>query len=113
MSNEEKEALRYNDGKPAMGYLPLDLLDGTASVMEYGAQKYEPENYRRGYTNLYSPLSSLIRHVSEVQRAVATEDADGEKGHLLDSESDLAHIHHVITSALLLIHSMRLKGWKV
>lgn len=107
------EAERYNEGKPAMGYLPLDLLDGAARVMEYGARKYEAENYRKGYSNLYSPLSSLIRHVAELQRTIATEDLDGEKGHLLDSESGQAHVHHVITSALLLIHSMRLKGYIV
>lgn len=107
------EAKRYNEGKPAMGYLPLDLLDGAARVMEYGAKKYEPENYRKGYSDLYSPLSSLVRHVAELQRAVATEDLDGEKGHLLDRESGQSHIHHVITSALLLVHSMRLKGYTV
>lgn len=113
---EKKEALRFNEGKTPYVYLPLDLLDGAARVMEYGEIKYSaggPENFRKGYSDLKNPLSSLIRHVEQLQRAVMKEDADGSAGHLLDKESGHAHIHHVITSAMLLIHSMRLKGWKV
>jgi hypothetical protein len=108
-----KDADRFNEGKAPYGYLPLDLLDGAARVMEYGAQKYEPENYRKGYSDLRSPLSSLIRHVAQLERAIATEDVDGAKGHLLDVESGQGHIHHVLTSALLLLHSLRLKGYNV
>lgn len=110
---EKKEALRFNEGKAPMGYLPLDLLDGAARVMEYGATKYTVGNYRNGYSDLMSPLSSLVRHVATLQRAMEAEDKDGAQGHLLDAESGQAHVHHVITSAMLLIHSMRLKGWEV
>lgn len=107
------EALRFNEGKPRMGYLPLDLLDGAAEVMAYGAQKYSVGNYRKGYKDLQSPLSSLIRHVASLQRAIEEEDVEGFKGHLYDAESGQAHVHHVITSALLLIHSMRLKDYNI
>jgi hypothetical protein len=107
------EALRFNTGKTPMAYVPLDLLDGAARVMEKGAVKYkDPENYRKGYPELRSPLSSLMRHLTELQRAIAEEDLDGSGGHLLDKESGEGHIHHLITSALLLLHSMRLKGYK-
>jgi hypothetical protein len=106
-------ALRFNEGKVPMAYVPLDLLDGAARVMEKGAVKYgDPENYRKGYPELRSPLSSLMRHLTELQRAIAEEDLDGSGGHLLDKESGEGHIHHLITSALLLLHSMRLKGYK-
>jgi hypothetical protein len=106
-------ALRFNEGKTPMAYVPLDLLDGAARVMEKGAVKYkDPENYRKGYPELRSPLSSLMRHLTELQRAIAEEDLDGRGGHLLDKESGEGHIHHLITSALLLLHSMRLKGYK-
>jgi hypothetical protein len=106
-------ALRFNEGKVPMAYVPLDLLDGAARVMEKGAAKYkDSENYRKGYSDLRSPLSSLMRHLTELQRAIAEEDLDGRGGHLLDKESGEGHIHHLITSALLLLHSMRLKGYK-
>jgi len=111
---ESKEALRFNDGKTPYAYVPMDLLDGAAKVMEYGAKKYkDSENFRKGYSDLRSPLSSVMRHLVEVQRAVHTNDVDNARGHLLDKESGEAHIHHLITSVLLLIHSMRLKGFKV
>ena len=108
-----KKALRYNEGKAAMGYLPLDLLDGAARVMEYGAKKYSPGNYRGMYDDPLSPLHSLIRHVSALQRAMECEDKEGEEGFLYDEESGLAHVHHVLTSTLILIQSMRNHGYKV
>ena len=40
-------ALRNNVGKVPYGYLPLDLLDGAAQVMAFGAIKYSAENYRK------------------------------------------------------------------
>jgi hypothetical protein len=109
-----KEALRFNEGKVPMAYVPLDLLDGAAKVLAYGAKKYgDPENYRKGYSDLLSPLSSAIRHLVELQRAIMEKDVDNGKGHLLDSESGEAHVHHLLTSTLLLLHSMRLQGYKV
>ena len=115
MKNDDgkDEAKRFNEGKVDYSQLPLDLLDGAASVMEYGSKKYSKYNYRKGYANLESPLASLIRHLVQVQQTIEKEDIDGSKGILLDSESGLAHIHHVVTSTLLLIHSMRLKGYKL
>jgi hypothetical protein len=107
------EAKRFNEGKPPMAYLPLDTLEGAARVMRRGADKYGTANYRKGYEDLMSPLSSLIRHVSTLQAAIESEDSQGEQGILLDDETGEAHIHHVLTSAMLLVHSMKLKGWKV
>ena len=109
-----KEALRFNEGKTPYAYVPMDLLDGAAKVMAYGAKKYnDSENFRKGYSDLLSPLSSVIRHLVEVQRSIHTNDLDNTKGHLLDKESGEAHIHHLLTSVMLLIHSMRLKGFKL
>lgn len=108
------EALRFNQGKTPYGNLPLDLLDGAARVMAYGAKKYgDSENFRKGYSDLLSPLHSLIRHTAELQRAIQTNDKDGSGGYLLDKESGEGHAHHIVTSALILIHSMRLQGYKV
>lgn len=114
INKQAAEALRYNEGKVPMAYVPMDLLDGAAKVMAYGAKKYgDSENFRKGYSDLLSPLSSVMRHLVEVQRAVHTKDVDNSKGHLLDSESGEAHVHHLITSVMMLIHSMRLQGYKV
>jgi hypothetical protein len=112
--DELTKALRFNEGKTPYGNLPLDLLDGAARVMAYGAKKYgDSENFRKGYDDLVSPLHSLIRHTVELQRAIQTQDKDGTGGHLLDKESGEGHLHHILTSAIILLHSMRLKGYKL
>lgn len=109
-----KEALRFNEGKTPYAYVPMDLLDGAAKVMAYGAKKYnDSENFRKGYSDLLSPLSSVMRHLVEVQRSIHTNDLDNSKEHLYDKESGEAHVHHLVTSVLLLIHSMRLKGYRI
>jgi len=106
-------ALRNNVGKVPYGYLPLDLLDGAAQVMAFGATKYkDAENYRKGFPVLET-LHSLMRHTTDLQRALATGDKTGDLGHLKDTQSKLGHIHHVITSALIMLDSMRLEGYDV
>lgn len=102
------EALRFNSGKIPYGNLPMDTLSGAARVMQKGELKYSRANWRLGYSDLMSPLHSLMRHVAEVQYAIENEDHE----RWIDSESGEAHLNHVLTSAMLLVHSARLKGWK-
>jgi hypothetical protein len=109
----EEEAKRFNQGKVDYSQVPLDLLDGAAKVMTYGKNKYGANNFRKGYSDLNSPLASLIRHTVKVQLAIQQEDLDGSLGCLLDEETKEAHIHHIITSAMILVHALRLKGYKV
>jgi hypothetical protein len=105
-------AKRNSVGKAPLGYFPLDLAEGAAAVMAYGAGKYSPGNYRKGFPPVEA-LHSLMRHVAAVQAAVEADDKDGSAGLLLDAESGQAHIHHVVTSALILVQSMKKEGWKV
>ena len=105
-------AKRNTVGKIPYQYLPLDLLDGASYVMEMGAAKYGNQNFRLNFNPL-DCFGSLIRHVATLKQAVEQDDIDGSKGFLLDSESGKSHVHHVITSTLILIQSMRAKGWKV
>jgi Pentapeptide repeats (8 copies)/Domain of unknown function (DUF5664) len=103
------EALRFNEGKIPYGNLPLDLLDGAARAMFKGEQKYSRANYRKGYDDLMGPLHSLLRHVAALQPVIERELYDKD-GPLFDAESGESHVHHVITSALILIQAMRKKG---
>ncbi len=87
--NPEK-ALRYNEGKPQMSY-PLSAryaLEGVAKVMEYGAIKYNRNNWKKGL-DLETTLDSLLRHVVKL--------LDGE---FYDEESGLPHLDHISTNAL-------------
>ena len=100
------EALRHNEGKTPFAYLPMHCLEGAARVMQKGSLKYSKGNWLKGYEDLASPLSSLMRHVAALQEAFERDDK--ELG--FDTESQEHHADHVITSAILLIQTLKLKG---
>lgn len=109
-----KSALRYNEGKTPYAHLPLDLLAGAAGVMAYGAKKYHVNNYRAGYEDILSPLQSLLRHVVAAQEAIVelsvNPECESAKAKLMDAESGFSHLDHTITSALLMIQTLKIKG---
>ena len=93
----EKEVV----GKCPMQYLPLDLLRGTAEVFARNCVdnggKYARDNYRRPIDpNLL--IGSLLRHLTEIQRALRTD----EGSYLIDNESKCEHIDHLISNAIIL-----------
>lgn len=72
---------KYDTGKPPIHLVPLEALEGVAHVMGYGAQKYAPYNWMKGFTvsRLYS---ATMRHML---RYWGREDVDEESGlHPLD-----------------------------
>ena len=84
------EALRHNTGKPKLSMVALDCLEDCARVLEYGATKYEKNNWRQGFP-VSGLLDSLLRHISELQ-----------KGNKVDDESGLSHIGHIQANAMFL-----------
>ena len=47
MESYTDRSLRYNKGKPDYSLIPLELLEEAARVLEYGASKYERDNWKR------------------------------------------------------------------
>ena len=39
------EALRYNEGKPRLGLIPPQIIEGLGHVLSFGAQKYDDNNW--------------------------------------------------------------------
>jgi len=109
---ESVQSAKQDTGKPDYAKLPLDLLDGTAIAFSKGAVKHGHNNYRKGVDDLDLLISPLLRHLSQLQLAIANEDIDGSKGFLID-EIGTAHIHNVIANAIMIVHAMRLKGFSV
>lgn len=62
--------------------VPVWPREEEARVYGYGAQKYEPNNWRRGYSWSWS-LSALHRHIARF-----------EQGESVDPESGLHHLAH-------------------
>jgi hypothetical protein len=108
----DKVAIKFDNSKPDYSLLPLDLLDGTVKVFEFGSKKYARDNFRAGF-DPHRPLAACLRHLVEVQAALRLGNTEEGQARMADSESGLAHLHHAICSLLILVDSLRVKGFKV
>ena len=86
MKNEK--ALRFNEGKPKWTLVHFESLIPLVRVLEFGASKYSPNNWKKGL-DLKEILDSTQRHLASL--------IDGEE---IDSESQLPHIGHIMCNAM-------------
>ena len=87
-------SLRYNNGKPDFSLLPLSTLTEVVRVLEYGAEKYERNNWLKP-TNWEVSFGCLMRHMSAWQ---AGEDNDPESGR--------SHLAHAACNILQMLHQL-------
>lgn len=73
---EGERSLRYNTGKPDYSLIPIAAMQEAAKVLEYGASKYERDNWRRP-THWSVSFACLQRHLAAWQSG---EDNDPESG---------------------------------
>lgn len=89
-------AARFNNGKTRYELIPTHLLKNTADVLTFGAEKYSPWNWARGF-----PLSTIIgcmkRHIAAIER-----------GEDIDPESGLPHAGHLGCNLVFFEHVMKL-----
>ena len=71
--------------------VPWDGLEGALRVLEHGARKYSPDNWRKVPDLVERYTNALLRH----QTAILL-------GEDLDPESGLPHAYHVLCNALFL-----------
>jgi len=81
-------ALRYNDGKPKLSRVWWGILTPIAKVLEFGATKYDWDNWKKGLDR-QELLDSLGRHVQALM--------DDE---LHDEDSKLHHIAHILCNCM-------------
>lgn len=96
-SPQVQQALRYNQGKPQWSLVDFDSLEGLVHVLEYGAQKYARDNWKKGMP-VTQVTESLMRHLFAFLR-----------GEDLDSESGCRHISHVMCNVMFLEYILREK----
>lgn len=85
------EAKKFDAGKAMVSLLPSQPLIMTAKVLNFGAQKYDAHNWRKGmkYSRLYD---AALRHILSAK-----------EGEDLDKESGLPHLAHAICGLLFLL----------
>ena len=106
---ESNKALRYNSGKIDFSLLDFKSLIPMIDVLEYGKVKYtvyddEGKMLISGANNWKKEmhpeeiLKSMLRHITSM--------SDGE---LLDNESGLPHIGHVMCNAMFYIYHSKIE----
>lgn len=83
--------LRYNTGKAELHQVPSSLPLAVAKCLQYGAQKYEKGNWRKGMSWM-TVYDCLQRHMLSW--------LDGEE---VDEESNLPHLYHAASNVAFLI----------
>ena len=97
---EKEQALRFNEGKRQWSLVDFKSLEPMVEVLEFGANKYAPNNWKKGFP--VTKLSeSLLRHVFAF---LSGEDNDPESG--------LSHLGHIQCNAMFLSYVMKNKKKK-
>ena len=84
-------AKKYDQNKTRMDLVPLSVMENLAKILTMGAEKYGENNWQDllDYWKRYK--AALLRHLTAI-----------DKGELLDPESGLPHIDHVLCNAAFL-----------
>ena len=81
----------FKDGKVRMDLVPMDTVENIGKVLTFGAQKYS-ENSWQDLPDFWKRYkAALLRHIIAI-----------DKGELIDPESGLPHIDHVLCNAVFL-----------
>ena len=90
LDNTTSLGTRDNAGKPRWSLVDFDALEPMVRVLEFGAQKYGDNNWKKGLKTT-EICESLLRHI------IAYLNCENN-----DSESKLPHIGHILCNAMFL-----------
>lgn len=98
------KSMRFNSGKPPLSFIMSfgPALEGIAYVMEYGAMKYERNNWKKGL-DLNEIIDSMLRHLAKYLDGDYL-DLNPETGQADMNYSGLPHIDHIAVNALFLAY---------
>lgn len=99
ITESNKLAERYNEGKLKWHNFPMFLIEPLAKVAHYGSIKYETYNFLKGAPiNQY--LDSLKRHLTSFESPYESD---------IDDESKESHLAHIAWNALVALHVLKNK----
>jgi hypothetical protein len=87
-----KNGVKHDQHKPRFDLIPPHAERQVAEVLEYGARKYAPDNWRKVDDARARYLAAARRHINASQT-----------GESIDPESGLNHLAHAITSLMFIL----------
>lgn len=97
IENPPGKATRYDEGKTDWSLMPFDAVEEINKVLEFGAKKYAPNNWKKGFP-VSRVLNSCLRHLFSFLR-----------GERVDPESGLSHIAHAACNLLFILYFLKYK----
>lgn len=91
MTAQANESKKYDNGKVRMDLVPLETVESVGKVLTFGAQKYGENSWQNLPDFWKRYKAALLRHLTAI-----------DKGELIDPESGLPHIDHVLCNAVFL-----------
>lgn len=98
LDKPQEQALRYNEGKLKWSLVDWQSLEPLVRVLEMGAEKYSPNNWKKGMP-VTQVSESLLRHMFAFLNGEDT-----------DPESKIEHLGHVMCNAMFLTYILREKS---
>lgn len=94
-NGQQKQAMRFNEGKPQWSLIDFDCFEPLVRVMEYGMNKYKRSNWKIG-RSINQQCECLLRHCFELM-----------SGKDYDHESQQLIIGHIQANAMMIAHTLK------
>ena len=85
------KGVKLDSGKLRWELLDLSLVEGIVAVLTFGAQKYTDNGWQSVPNGKDRYYAALMRHLIALRN-----------GEMIDPESNLPHIDHILTNAVFL-----------
>jgi hypothetical protein len=86
------EGVKYDTSKPRWSLIPNGTLEEVIKVLEYGANKYSPDNWKKVPEMEVRYYDAAMRHIDSYWQ-----------GEYLDEESGQPHLAHAVCCLLFLM----------
>ena len=86
---------RFNEGKLRWSLVDFESLEDMVKVLEFGANKYSEENWKKGL-KWREVIESMLRHIIAFLR-----------GEDYDKESGISHIGHIMCNAMFIAYMFK------
>lgn len=90
-----KKAVKFDQGKPDLSMISYELVSEVAKVRMFGSQKYDRDNWKKGFKVTRS-VAAALRHIFLFL-----------SGETNDSESGLSHLAHAVCCLEHAIYDMK------